>query len=437
MNMTNTITLTAKRIQNFVPDEDRRQSFLWDAKVSGLGVRMAQRGKPSYIFQSRYQKQTVRVTIGRVADWTIPRARERAREIQRQIDQGQDPRLVLDERKAAAKAKRKAVMDHSVTIGELWVEYVTARQSEWSEYTYKDHLKVMQSGGKERRRWKGKLTKAGPLAAMVNIAVGDVNRGVIERIARIESKRRPTQFRLALRMLKTFLKWLAETKQLNISADITTTTELKRLIQKAKPKTDHLRKEQLSVWFAAVTEIPNPIMSAYVRCLLLTASRRNELLNLKWDDIDWTWSSITIHDKVSGERSIPLTPYVRTLISNLPRRNEWVFSSSIGKTGHLISPSKAHTSACRSVDVHVTLHGLRRTFKSLTEWLDVPVGVVAQIMGHKPSATAERHYTIRPLDLLRIHHEKIESWILQEANVVFDPDQEIGKLTVIDGGISD
>ena len=63
----------------------------------------------------------------------------------------------------------------------------------------------------------------------------------------------------------------------------------------------------------------------------------------------------------------------------------------------------------------LTLHGLRRSFRSLSEWLDVPVGVVAQIMGHKPSATAEKHYTVRPLDLLRVHHERIETWILDQA----------------------
>lgn len=49
----------------------------------------------------------------------------------------------------------------------------------------------------------------------------------------------------------------------------------------------------------------------------------------------------------------------------------------------------------------------------------VPAGVVAQIMGHKPSATAEKHYTVRPLDLLRVHHERIEAWILEQADVQF------------------
>ncbi len=79
----------------------------------------------------------------------------------------------------------------------------------------------------------------------------------------------------------------------------------------------------------------------------------------------------------------------------------------------------------------LTLHGLRRSFKSLTEWLEIPAGVVAQLMGHKPSATAEKHYTVRPLDLLRVHHEKIEAWILEQAGILFDAAVEPGKLRVV------
>ena len=78
-----------------------------------------------------------------------------------------------------------------------------------------------------------------------------------------------------------------------------------------------------------------------------------------------------------------------------------------------------------------TLHGLRRSFKSLTEWLEIPAGVVAQIMGHKPSATAEKHYTVRPLDLLRVHHEKIEMWILEQAGLPFVDTVEPRRLRAI------
>ena len=45
-------------------------------------------------------------------------------------------------------------------------------------------------------------------------------------------------------------------------------------------------------------------------------------------------------------------------------------------------------------------------------------------MGHKPSALAEKHYRRRPLDLLRMWHERIEAWILAEAGIEQPTEQE-------------
>jgi integrase len=153
--------------------------------------------------------------------------------------------------------------------------------------------------------------------------------------------------------------------------------------------------------------------------MLLTGARPGELLALRWEDVNLKWKGITIHDKVEDDRVIPLTPYVHHLIASLPKRGEWVFA---GAGEHALTrPAKNLNTACEVAGVdHVSLHGLRRSFKSLTEWLEIPAGVVAQLMGHKPSATAEKHYTVRPLDLLRVHHEKIEAWILEQSGIVFD-----------------
>ncbi len=109
----------------------------------------------------------------------------------------------------------------------------------------------------------------------------------------------------------------------------------------------------------------------------------------------------------------------------------WVNTSA---TGRMSAPNTPHTRACLAAGLEgLTLHGLRRSFKSLTEWLEVPAGVVAQIQGHKPSATAEKHYTVRPLELLALHHERIEKWILEQAKVPFEPKAEPAKLQVIAG----
>ncbi|MNV07255.1 hypothetical protein D3C71_976760 [compost metagenome] len=105
-----------------------------------------------------------------------------------------------------------------------------------------------------------------------------------------------------------------------------------------------------------------------------------------------------------------------------------MFASPVKEKAHLSDPNGGMADACAAANLEgLTLHGLRRSFKSLTEWLEIPAGVVAQIMGHKPSATAEKHYTVRPLDLLRVHHERIEAWILEQAGVQFAPPKVTAK----------
>lgn len=190
---------------------------------------------------------------------------------------------------------------------------------------------------------------------------------------------------------------------------------------------DCLQREQLGPWFKAVRGLSNPVHAVYLQALLLTGARREEMANLRWQDVDSQWGSLTIADKVEGQRVIPLTPYVSCLLASLPRRNDWVFSSPAAKSGRLQEPRMAHQ---RVLDIsglpHITIHGLRRSFGTLCEWIEMPAGIAAQIMGHKPSALAEKHYRRRPLDLLRQWHTKAEAWILEQGGVQFQPKAESG-----------
>jgi integrase len=97
-----------------------------------------------------------------------------------------------------------------------------------------------------------------------------------------------------------------------------------------------------------------------------------------------------------------------------------VFFSEEAESGHIEEPTKAHRGALQAGGLpHVTLHGLRRSFGTLSEWVEIPAGVVAQIQGHKPSALREKHYIRRPLDLLRMWHDKLEVWMLEQAGIQF------------------
>lgn len=88
---------------------------------------------------------------------------------------------------------------------------------------------------------------------------------------------------------------------------------------KPSVKDDSLQREQLSVWFAAVSQIQNLVVSAYLQTLLLTGARPGEVLTLRWDDLNTLWKGMTIRGKVEGLRVMPLTPYISHLLAALPQ----------------------------------------------------------------------------------------------------------------------
>jgi integrase len=406
---------------------------MWDVTAPGLGLRATPAGKPAYVFQSVYQGKDLRITIGSPAAWSIPDAQAKARELQRLIDEGKDPRDLKREALAAHAEKQAAAAADAVTVGEAWQRYLEQRRPFWGELNYRDHVKMAQAGGEQRKRLPDVKTIPGPLAELMPLRLAELTAPAIEAWAAREAKDRPARVRLALRLLKAFMRWAASEPDLKGKADpaAASAKKAREVAGKAKPKNDYIQREQLPVWFEYVRQIQNPVIAAYLQCLLLTGARREELAELKWEDVNFQWRGMELKDKIEGRRAVPLTPYVSHLLAALPRRNEWVFSSPGSASGRLTEPSIAHRQACAAAGLELTLHGLRRSFASLCEWLDIPGGISAQIQGHAPQGVREQNYIRRPLDLLRVHHERIEAWILEQAGIVFDAKAAPGALRVV------
>lgn len=452
------VNLTVGVIDRLTCPQGKAQAFLRDAAGNGLRVRVTPSGAKAFVFEQSLNGRTMRRTIGNVTAWTIDDARKAAKDLSATVDKGTDPREL--EREAAkrkadaaamAAAQRKA---DAVTVGDAWARYLAERRPHWGDRNYSDHEDMARAGGAKRKRGTGPVTKPGPLASLMPLPLKALDGPAVEAWATREAVDRPARVRLALRLLKAFLRWAAAEPDLKGRADPAAASAKKArdAAGRAARKDDVLERGQLSAWFARVQQL-SPAIAAYLQTMLLTGARPGEVVGLRWADINAQWKGITIRDKVEGERQIPLTPYVWHLLSKLPKRNEWVFSSTravslepvhvtrraryhekrgtlppvggaaqVSESGRLIDPSHAHRQACSAAGIEgLTLHGLRRSFASLTEWLETPAGVVAQIQGHKPSATAEKHYKRRPLDLLRVHHERIEAWILEQAGIAFDP----------------
>jgi integrase len=426
------------------------QTVYWDGKTPGLGLRVTSGGAKSYIFETRLHGRTLRLTIGDTRTWTVGKAQAEATELKTLTDQGVDPRQEKADRAAAADEKRTEATRQLVTLFDVWTRYVAARRHKWSERHAHDHVSAANRGGGKKKRGTGKI-QAGPLADLLDTKLADLTPQRIAKWLDRETKTRPTSTALSFRLLRGCLNWCESEKDLAglVPSGLLAAPKVRDALPTTVVKQDCLQREQLPLWFENVQKLSNPVLSTYLQALLITGARREELAGIRWEDVDFKWLSIRIRDKVDGERVIPLTPYVAHLLADLKRRNDtppprhrilhgkriendlenwkpspWVFSSKTAASGRLAEPRLGHNRALAAAGLpDLTLHGLRRSFGTLSEWCEVPVGVVAQIMGHKPSAIAEKHYRRRPLDLLRSWHVKIEAWILAQAGVGFVPKQ--------------
>ena len=151
------VVFTDDRVSGHKCPPEKAQHFLWDATAPGLGLRATPAGKPAYVFQSVYQGKDVRLTIGNPAAWSIKQARDKAKALQRLIDDGKDPRdlkrdaLAEKATKAAAIAAQVAAdAAAAVTVGDVWPRYLAEgrpkRREAWKP-RYKADIEVMAAPG--------------------------------------------------------------------------------------------------------------------------------------------------------------------------------------------------------------------------------------------------------------------------------------------------
>jgi integrase len=437
------VRFTAGRVRDFRCESSERPAFLWDATAPGLGLRATPNGSKAYIFQAKLRGNVIRLTIGDPAAWDIAAAQAEATRLRLMIDKGQDPRQVKADALAVEQAERRARLatelaaeaerierqrqdelenrKRSLAARSAWEAYLVARRGKWGEQHYADHIIASREGGIPARVGDRQI-KAGPLASLLDRPLYAITPLAVREWLVAECKERPTFAHNAYRKFRTFIQWCARHPEYQdiVHGECCLNEEVRDIVPANRTKEgDCLQREQLRAWFDSVRRVSNPVIAAYLQGLLITGARREELAQLRWADVDFQWRSLTIRDKVEGTRTIPLTPYLASLLSTLPHRNEWVFSSPTAGSGRLAEPRIAHTKALVIAGLpHVSLHGLRRSFGTLCEWVEVPSGVSAQIMGHKPSALAEKHYRRRPLDLLRMWHDKIETWLLEQGGVL-------------------
>ena len=108
--------LTESLIRRLEPPA-RGNRITYDDGVAGLGLRITAAGAKAFVLTYRINGRQRRLTVGSWPDWTATAAREKAKELKRQIDNGDDP---LAEREQARR---------DPTFGDLWELYYRIKAS--------------------------------------------------------------------------------------------------------------------------------------------------------------------------------------------------------------------------------------------------------------------------------------------------------------------
>ena len=136
----------------------------------------------------------------------------------------------------------------------------------------------------------------------------------------------------------------------------------------------------------------NDLVKNIVTFALHTGMRRGEIFNLKWFDLDFTRDLIQIQEsKTNRKRIIPINETVRSMLSGLKRKSEFVFPSP--QTGGRLTDIKK--GFCRATSeasiLDFRFHDLRHTAATRMADNGADVFTLATILGHSDIRMTARY----------------------------------------------
>ena len=349
------VRLTAGRVDAFTCPAGKPQAFLWDTDTPTLALRATPTGRKTYVFEARLNGATIRINIGTPADWPIEKARGKAQGLKMQVDAGTDPRAVERDRLTAAADKKAAANAQAVTLGDVWPRYLVEgkpKRKDAFKPRYRADLEAMAApGGEKKKRGEGN-TRPGPLYPLLVLLLSQVNEDTLKSWFDREALAGKHQAARALMMFRGFMRWCSAKPEYRalVDRDAGKAAAIVEGLPSNTRRTDALEAAQVPGWWTGVGQLNNRTASVYLRALLLTGARREEMAALKWADLDFQWRKLTIADKVDATRVIPLTPYLAQQLAILPRINEFVFAST-GKAGRIADTRASHAKALQSAGI--------------------------------------------------------------------------------------
>ena len=384
-----------------------RETFFWDADLSGFGLKVTKAGTKTYLVQYRMGGRgaaTKRYTIGRSGTWTPATARTEAERVLRLAAGGIDPYL-------AAKERERDEQD--LAFGPYAQRFLLEfGKREWRPRTY-------ASAESNVRRW---LT---PVLARKALTV-ITKRDLVEVLDRVPASS-PALLRNLFVLMRKLFNWAVERGDLDRSP-MDNMKPPASVASRERVLTD----EELLFVITSSTDLGTPF-GELIRMLVVTGQRRDEVAGMTWAELDRNrleWS-IPAHRAKNGVAStIPLSEIAVVELDGLAggqrwRRSGFVFTTT-GKT-----PVSGFSKVKNRLDGFVRksmrrdiapwrLHDLRRTFATNMQRLGVRFEVTEALLNHTSGARSGVAGVYQRHDWGPEKQEAIRLWTERLRTLIFD-----------------
>ena len=364
----------------------------WDDEIKGFGLRVMSTGAKSFVLQRRINGKDCRITLGRYGAVTVEQARSDAKVKTGLIASGGNP--VADRKRAVLATK---------TLAEVLADYGEARNA-IRDSTRKDMAGVL------------KRYSADWLKKPVNAITPDK---VLARHKKI-GQETPASANKWGRYLRALLSFAAGRYTDTEGRPILTDNAVKVLSRarswyRVERRQSVIQPHQIAAWWDSVTRLRNTNHRDYLLTLMLTGLRKEEGRGLAWADVDLIAKTLTVRDtKNHSAHTLPMGPYLASMLSARERLGPLVFMSTHGQVGNL---RYSLESIARVSGVKFMAHDLRRTFATVAESLDIPSYALKALLNHKGGSDVTGGYLIITTERLRAPMEKVEDFVLKAAKV--------------------
>ena len=138
---------------------------------------------------------------------------------------------------------------------------------------------------------------------------------------------------------------------------------------------------------------PVAVAVAALRLLMLTGCRKNEIVGLKWDDVDRAARELRLSDTKTGTRTVPLTPAVEAVLDRIPRDGDspWVIAGKKPDSPLVNVDAVWKRLRAKAGLEDVRIHDLRHSWASRALALGESLSMIGRLMGHGQVATTARY----------------------------------------------